>query len=172
MTTSKGRINTYEALFLFPQGAGSDIHNVLMTLNTIFERSSAELVALTKWDERKLAYEINKNKRGIYFLAYIKSDPANMAGFERDCNLSEDIIRFMVTRADHLTLEEMQAHDNRQRLQDEARLRAEDLPAVAAPNAAAQDTPTSPLTTPETTPATPETAQTPESAEETTPADA
>ena len=153
MNVSKGRTNTYEGMFLFPQGAGNDLHNVLMTLNTIFERSSSELVALRKWDERKLAYEIDKHKRGIYFLVYFRCDPANMAGFERDCNLSEDILRFMVTRADHLTDEEMALQDQRQKLSDEAQIRAEDVPAVAAgAEAGAEIVAADAATTPQETP--------------------
>ncbi|MEM9082240.1 MAG: 30S ribosomal protein S6 [Planctomycetota bacterium] len=99
---SKGRINTYEVLFLFPQGPGSDLHNVLMTLNTIFERSEAEVLALEKRSDLKQAYEIEKHKRGIYFLAYFKCDPVNLQGFERDCNLSED--EFSISCLEMLTL--------------------------------------------------------------------
>ncbi|MEM1164770.1 MAG: 30S ribosomal protein S6 [Planctomycetota bacterium] len=132
MNVSKGRINTYEAMFLFPQGPGNDLHNVLMTLNTIFERSGCEVIALERWDERRLAYEIAKHKRGIYFLSYFRCDPVNLVGFERDCNLSEDILRFMITKADHLTEEEMRLHDQRGRLGDEAQLRADDVPTLSA----------------------------------------
>ena len=89
----------------------------------ILNKNHARIVAIKKWDERRLAYEINKQKRGIYILAYIQADPANLAGIERDFNLSEQVLRSLVVRADHLTEEEMIAADARQLLQDEGELR-------------------------------------------------
>ncbi|MEM9084177.1 MAG: hypothetical protein AAGB34_11320, partial [Planctomycetota bacterium] len=61
-----------------------------------------------------------------------------LQGFERDCNLSEDIIRFMVTKAEHLTEEEIKAHDQRVMLGDEAQLRSEEVPAFAGAESAGE----------------------------------
>jgi small subunit ribosomal protein S6 len=64
---------------------------------------------LKKWDERKLAYEINKQKRGTYVIAFFKAPGSAVAALERDVNLSEQVLRVLVTRADHLNQEEMAA---------------------------------------------------------------
>src|SRR5205823_5441403 len=77
-----------------------------------------------KWDERRLAYEIKKQKRGLYILAYFKAPGGSLSHIERDCNLSEKILRVLLLRADHLTVEEMQAADAREALDTEAKLRA------------------------------------------------
>jgi hypothetical protein len=47
-----------------------------------------------------------------------------MAEIERACNLSEGIIRVLITRADHLTMDEMKAADDAKGLEMEAKLRA------------------------------------------------
>lgn len=119
------RINKYEGLFLFPQAALADLGGAVEHLKNLFSRSEAEIIALAKWDERRLAYDIAGNKRGLYLLAYFQAPAKNMVDFERDCNLSEQILRSIVLRADHLTLEEMASFDARQALDDEIVLRRE-----------------------------------------------
>lgn len=124
MIASKGRKHYYEAMFLVSQAAASDLDGVIAHLNEILDRASAEVVALRKWDERRLAYEINKQKRGTYILAYFSCDPVNIAHIERDCNLSERVLRSMVLRCDHLSVDEMQAADDRGALATEGALRS------------------------------------------------
>lgn len=123
MTTATSHL--YEIMILIGQGTAARLSEVLDHINTLFERSKLEVVSMQKWDERRLAYEINKQKRGVYLLAYVNGEPESIAGFERDCNLSEEIMRALVLRADHLTLEEAQAFDRRDDLQVEAKMRAE-----------------------------------------------
>ena len=117
--------NTYEGLFLLPQAAGSDLSNAADLVKSLLEKVGAEIIAFSKWDERRLAYEIKGNKRGLYFLCYFKLDGEQITALERQCNLAEGLLRHMVTRADHLTLEQMQSSDAQQALADEAKLRAE-----------------------------------------------
>ena len=160
MSESKGRIYQYEAMFLVSQQAASDINGCVQSIKEILNRASATLIALRKWDEPRLAFEIAKQKRGVYFLAYFKCDPVNLTSIERDCNLSEMVLRSMVTRADHLTEDEMKATDGQAELATEASLReAEATKAAAA--ASSPPTPAVPEVT--TTPAKTEAATTPES---------
>ena len=48
-----------------------------------------------------------------------------MAGLERLCNLSEDLLRFMFTRADHLEAEQIEAAEGREALKEEIAVRAQ-----------------------------------------------
>ncbi len=133
---SETRINTYEALFLFPQSASADLQSALDHIVEIMNRNKADVLALRKWDERRLAYDIKGNKRGVYFLAYFKADARNLTGIDRDCRLSERLLRSLVTRADHVPAEEIAAHEGRQQLADEINLRAN--PPAAAEAAPAE----------------------------------
>ncbi|MFO0874789.1 MAG: 30S ribosomal protein S6 [Phycisphaerales bacterium] len=126
------RIHPYEALVLFPQSAGADLAGCLDHLREILSRADAELLALKKWDERRLAYDIRGNKRGIYFLAYFKAKSSALVGIERDLNLSERVLRSLVARADHMTEDQMRAADGQQQLADEIKLRASGQPVGAA----------------------------------------
>jgi small subunit ribosomal protein S6 len=130
-------IQTYEGFFLFPQTVTADLRGAVEHLNQLLERAEVEIISLRKWDERKLAYDIKGNKRGVYFLVYFKAATDALQGLERSCNLSEQILRSMVIRADHLSQEQIEAADGRQTLEDEIKLRdetpAEEAPAEEAP---------------------------------------
>jgi small subunit ribosomal protein S6 len=101
--------NVYEAMFLFGAGAAADLEGTQQTVRGIIEKHGGQIIVLKKWDERKLAYEIKKNKRGVYIIAYFRAPGGAIAGIDRDVRLSEEVLRAMVTTADHLTEEEMHA---------------------------------------------------------------
>ncbi|MFM7260701.1 MAG: 30S ribosomal protein S6 [bacterium] len=117
------RINAYEGMFLFPQTVAADLQSAADHVVEVLSKGGAELVSLCKWDERRLAYDVKGNKRGVYFLAYFKCDATKLAAIERDARLSEKLLRSMITRADHLTAEQMAAMEGRQQLADEIALR-------------------------------------------------
>ncbi len=132
---SNDRKYYYEAMFLLGQAVAADLGGAVAHINEVLARGHAEVVALKKWDERRLAYEIKGQKRGTYILAYFKAEAKNLAHIERDCNLSEKLLRTLILRADHLTVEEMQSADGRKELEVEIRMRASQpqTPAAEAP---------------------------------------
>jgi small subunit ribosomal protein S6 len=123
---SDKQLNTYEGLFLFPQATAANLQAAVDHLTELFKRADAAVISLRKWDERRLAYEIKGNKRGVYFLVYFRAEPARVADLERGCNLSEQLLRSLITRADHIPAEEIESADGRAQLADEIRLRASD----------------------------------------------
>lgn len=136
----ENRTYTYEIMFLVGQAQAADFSGTIEHIRELLGRAHAEVLAMKKWDERRLAYEIKKQKRGLYILAYVKAPAASMRSFERDCNLSEKILRVLILRADHFTQDELVAHDGREALETEAKLRAKqaaERPAESAPTPAA-----------------------------------
>ena len=93
MATTK----TYEAMFLFPAGAAAELEKSVTTARTMIERHGGKIIVIKKWDERKLAYEVKGQKRGVYVIAYFTAPGAAVSGIERDVNLSEDVLRVLVT---------------------------------------------------------------------------
>ena len=99
---------TYEGLFLVDSGeAAADWNQVTGAIEKILSRSESEIVSLRKWDDRRLAYEINKKNRGTYILAYFDCDPDRIGSIERDVQLSEKVIRVLILRTDRMTAEMM-----------------------------------------------------------------
>ena len=115
----------YEGMFLFPQNTISDLQSATDHVMSLLQRADAELVSFKKWDDRRLAYDIKGNKRGVYFLTYFRCDPTRVADLERSSNLSELLLRSLVIRADHLNAEDIEAAEGRDALADEIKLRTE-----------------------------------------------
>jgi small subunit ribosomal protein S6 len=112
-------------MFLISQAVAVDLQGAVDHIREILSRAGATIFAMKKWDERRFAYEIKKQKRGVYLLVYFSAPAASLAQIERSCNLSEKLLRTLVTRCDHLTPEEMRLADAQKELEVEARLRAQ-----------------------------------------------
>jgi len=125
MTATEVRTGTYEGMFLVNQTAAAAFGDVLEHINHLFERADATVIAMKKWDERRLSYEMDKQKRGVYILAYFTCPTDMVAHLERDVVISDKIMRLMVTTADHLTEEEIATNDDRKGLETEAKFKAE-----------------------------------------------
>jgi small subunit ribosomal protein S6 len=98
----------YEAMFLFPPPGVTDLDGMIANARGIVERHGGKILVIKRWDERKLAYEIRKQKRGTYIIAFYEGPGSSVAAIERDVNLSEDVLRVLVTSADHLSQSEME----------------------------------------------------------------
>lgn len=98
----------YEAMFLFDPNFGSSFENCEKEIRRLMDRAEAELVFCHLWDERRLAYRIKGRKRGVYVLTYFKAATDRITALERDVSISEDILRILVTRADHMTADMME----------------------------------------------------------------
>jgi ribosomal protein S6 len=106
-------LKRYEAMFLFDTAAMRDWAGIEEEIRRLCTRLGAELLVCVKFDERKLAYEIARRKRGTYVLAYLDAPSDRIGDLERDIQLSEVILRGLVLRTDRLTeerLAELRAH--------------------------------------------------------------
>ena len=99
----------YEAMFLIDSAeAAADWDGINTTIRNILERAEAEIVSIKKWDERKLAYEINGKTRGTYILCYFRVAGDRIRDIERDVRLSERIIRVLILCAEHREKEDVE----------------------------------------------------------------
>ena len=109
MPKSDNTTQTYEAMFLLGANFAAELENGLKLVRGIIERHQGQVIVLKKWDERKLAYEVGGQKRGLYVISFFTAPGGVIAAIERDVKLSDQILRVLVTRADHLNHEEMAA---------------------------------------------------------------
>ena len=103
------RLNVYEAMFLLGPAAATAGDAGVGICRGMIERHGGQITVIKKWDERKLTYEIKKQKRGLYIIAYFTAPGEAIAPIERDVNLSENILRVLVSDASHLNADEMNA---------------------------------------------------------------
>ena len=139
--TETATMNTYEGMFLFPQIASSDLKTAQEHVEYLIGRGEGEIISLAKWDERRLAYEIKGNRRGLYFLTYFKATGEGAIEIERQVNLSEQLLRAMILKADLVPADVIAAADAREQLAQEIveRAAAEETEAVASTISSRED---------------------------------
>jgi small subunit ribosomal protein S6 len=79
----------------------------LDTLN----KNGATVQTARRWDERKLAYPIGGKQRATYLLCYYEIPADNIPTLIRDLDLSEPILRYILTRAAAVPAEERELAD-------------------------------------------------------------
>ncbi len=98
----------YEGMFLVDTAIAATWNDLTSELQAMITRRGGEIIGITRWDERKLAYPIKKHKRGTYVLAFFTlADGDQIAEIERDCRLSERVLRVLLTRADQFSVSDM-----------------------------------------------------------------
>ncbi len=97
----------YEAMFLMDPNTASNWDTAETEIRRLLGRASATVLGLKRWDERKLAYEIKRRKRGVYALAFFDAPGDKVSSLELDARLSEHVLRLLVLRHERLTQEDV-----------------------------------------------------------------
>lgn len=102
--------NVYECMFLLDTTkVAGDVPAADKQLRSMLEKNNAEVLVSRPWDERRLAYPIRNQKKGLYFLTYFSSEGKNLPGIEHDCSLNETILRMLVRKIDPKLVDTMLA---------------------------------------------------------------
>jgi small subunit ribosomal protein S6 len=59
-----------------------------------------EVVSIDRWGQRRLAYEIDKQRDGYYAMMQINIDPAGLAELEENMKLASSVLRYLLIRED------------------------------------------------------------------------
>lgn len=94
----------YEGMFLIDAAkASSDLPARIREIAGLLHRHGAESERIEKWAESKLAYPIKTIERGVYLLVYFRADPQAIEKLRGDIELSEDILRVLILRAEAMS---------------------------------------------------------------------
>ncbi len=87
----------YEAMLVLENAFGAKAwEDVEAELRKLIERFDGQVESATKWADRRLAYEINKQKRAVYVLILFEMDPEKIRELREQCVLDERILRVLV----------------------------------------------------------------------------
>jgi small subunit ribosomal protein S6 len=59
-----------------------------------------QVTKIDRWGRRKLAYEISRQREGLYVLMDANIEPRALAEIEVNMNLSENVLRYLIVRKD------------------------------------------------------------------------
>jgi small subunit ribosomal protein S6 len=97
--TASKRINNYEGMFLIHSGRfASNSEEVLASLMEMLEKCAAEVVAHRAWQDGKLAYEIEGQRKGLHYLVMFRMPSEHASQLTRLCQLNDNILRQLIIK--------------------------------------------------------------------------
>ena len=92
-------MNKYEIMFVVkPTLEEAAIKKVFEDTKAMLKKNKAKILEEKEMGQKELAYEIKKHKTGYYFLLEVEANGDTIKEFNRVANISEDIIRYLVTK--------------------------------------------------------------------------
>lgn len=86
----------YETLFVVkPTLSDEEIKGQIDNIKSILEQNGGQIAATDDMGMRKLAYEIEKNQRGYYYVIYFTAPGELIGELERNYRINESIIRYL-----------------------------------------------------------------------------
>jgi small subunit ribosomal protein S6 len=72
--------------------------SIVERFDNILSSKGAEIIDSKEWGKRRLAYEINDFREGIYHIVHVKSNPEAVQEFDRLAKINDDILRHIVVK--------------------------------------------------------------------------
>jgi small subunit ribosomal protein S6 len=94
-------VRQYELIYITPpditEEALAEVHQQVVA---VVERFGAKIEKTENWGRRKLAYEIGRNREGVYVLEVINGPAAMTAEIDRRLRVLDNVIRHLIVRVD------------------------------------------------------------------------
>jgi len=104
-------VNVYEGMFILDSNRyGRDAEGVSGQIPDMIQKAGGEILVSRLWEERRLAYQINGHRKGTYWLTYFRLDGDRLAKMQRQCRLSESILRVLFVKVDPRIADALVAH--------------------------------------------------------------
>ena len=92
-------MNKYEALYVIDAAMEDQARADLIALfQKLATDTGAEIEKVDEWGKRRLAYPINFKNEGYYVLMQFSAKPEFPRELERNFQINENIMRYLVTR--------------------------------------------------------------------------
>ncbi len=101
----------YEGLFLLDSNRyARDPSGVSGQIAETVEKLGGEVLASRMWSEQRLAYPINGNRKGTYWLTYFRLDSGKQADLNRQFQLNDSVMRNLVLKVDDRLVDALVQH--------------------------------------------------------------
>jgi len=89
----------YEGMFLLDSNRfAADAEGTQQVVHGILDRVGAKVVASRPWQDGRLCYPIEKQRKGLYYLTCFTMEGDQMPELNRLCKLNETVLRQLVIR--------------------------------------------------------------------------
>jgi small subunit ribosomal protein S6 len=101
----------YEGMFILDSNRfGRDPDGVSGQISSMIEKLGGEMLVSRLWEERRLAYTIKGQRKGTYWLTYFRLGGGQFAPLRRQCEINENIMRFLFLKIDPRIVDALVAH--------------------------------------------------------------
>lgn len=142
-------MNQYEVMYVIDAALEDSARNDLIArFSDLVVKNGGEVDRVDEWGKRRLAYAINYKTEGYYVLMYIKAPADLPKEIERNLQISEQVLRYLVIRYEGALppkREPLKPVAPRAELNNEAAPAVEPAPVEAAPVEAASAEETAPV---------------------------
>lgn len=91
-------INKYESFAIIKSGLGEEgINSIVEKFKSLIEKNGT-LESVDEWGKRKLAYPIQDETEGVYFLFNFSSNPDFPAELDRVYNITDGVLRSLIVK--------------------------------------------------------------------------
>jgi len=97
-------VRRYELmLVLRPDTPDEQVQALLDRATRSIAAAGGQIVKVSPWGRRRLAYPIGQNHEGSYFLVLFDAPASAVVELERGLNITEEVMRHLVTRVERPT---------------------------------------------------------------------
>ena len=90
-------MRTYElVVIIHPDLDDEAVNQAIDKIKGWIETGKGKIVEVQEWGKRRLAYQIQKQNEGLYYLLKLELDPASNAEIERNIRILEPVMRYML----------------------------------------------------------------------------
>jgi len=98
------RIRHYETMFIVKSTlTDEETQAQIATVKANIEKNGGTIASVEDMGSRNLAYEIEKQKRGYYYVIYFTAPSESITELERNYRVNESIIRFIFIKSESKT---------------------------------------------------------------------
>ncbi len=102
----------YESIFIVrPSLSDEDTGAIINKMKGVLEKNGATLVKAENWGRKKLAYEVERERKGTYVYFYFKGPGTVVSELERSYRLEDSVIKFLTVRLKEEPVSKKQAGD-------------------------------------------------------------
>jgi small subunit ribosomal protein S6 len=93
-------LNQYEIAVLYHPDLEVDLTKGEERVTKIITDNGGKVVSNDNWGKRKLAYNIKGNEHAVYVFYTVELPGSSVAKVESTLNITDEVIRFLITRPD------------------------------------------------------------------------
>ena len=93
------RSNVYEAMIIFDSNRyARERAGMPAEVEKMIQAGAGEVLVSRLWEERRLAYAINGQRKGTYWLIYFRGPSSMLTALNREWEINEGILRHLVLK--------------------------------------------------------------------------